>query len=386
MDVSQSTSGNLMETDFNLMETLQQWRTQLGALSEDDRMEIEGHLQDSMRELCGTGLTEREAFLVARERLGEVTNWAAGRPSPRLMGRWWWTALGLLGLTSAVVCLIVSLFIPKMHEGRCVVELLVEKQDLPTQRAILESTENLVEVLRAQGRGLNALNEARELQTRLHFDPIPDTAMVVILVEDESSDRAAELANAIPAAYESRRLAMDEKARELKRLALEGVFDEAEAKHAKLNSAGSQLDAKSPSLGIPIGELAKVERIRQLEANVTAAQEDWQKAAAQRALDQALTPSTTEAPKLEEIDLARQVLAEARTNYVKFQAEPPALGMILRRHEMASSNPMVLTSSEVEHLRWWALALGVLGIAGLAVGHRSAMPFHESSMMANGSG
>ena len=360
-----------METDFNLIETQLQWRTQLGALSEDDRMEIEDHLQDSMRELCGTGLTEREAFIVARERLGEVHNWATGRPTSRRSGRWWWPAVGLLGLTSAVVCLVISLFIPKMHQGRCVVELLVEKSDFPTQRAILESTETLVEVMHAQGRSLHALNETRELQTRLHFDPIPDTTMVVILVEDESADKAAELANAIPTAYESRRLAMDDKARELKRLSLEGMIDEAEAKLAKLNSVSSQIGAKSPSLGIPIDELARAERIRQLKANVTSAEEDWQKSAAQRALDQALSTPKTEAPKPEQIALAGQVLAEAQTNYVKSQAEPPALGMILRRHELASSNPDVLTSSEVEHLRWWALALALLGIAGLVSGHRS---------------
>ena len=371
MDVSKSTSGNLMETDFNLLDSLQQWRTRLGALSEDDRMEIEGHLQDSMRELCATGLTEHEAFLVARERLGEVQNWAASGPASGHARRWLWTALGLLGLTSAVVCLVISLFIPKMHEGRCVVELLAEKSDVPTQRAILESTETLVEVMQTQGSAQHALSAARELQKRVHFDPIPDTAMVVIRVEDESASKAAELANAIPTAYESRRLAMDDNARELKRLALEGAVDEAEAKLAKLNPVSSQTRALSPSLGIPMDELAKAERIRQLKANVTAAEEDWQKAAAQRTLDQALATPTTEAPKLEEIALARQVLAEARSKFVKFKAEPPALDRILRRHEQASSNLDVLTSAEVEHLRWWALAFALLGLAGLAMGHRS---------------
>lgn len=360
-----------METDFNLMDSLQQWRTQLGTLSEDDRMEIEGHLQDSMRELCASGLTEREAFLVARERLGAVHNWTAARPDNGHARPWWWTAVGLLGITSAVVCLIISLFIPKMHEGRCVVELLAEKSDLPTQRAILESTETLVEVMRAQGRASLALNAARDLQSRLHFDPIPDTAMVVIRVEDQSADKAAELANAIPTAYESRRFAMDDNARELKRLALEGVVDEAEAKLAKLTSAASTIEVKSPSLGIPMNALAQAQHIRQLEAKVAATEEDWEKAAAQRALDQALATPVPQAPKPEEISLARQILEEARTNFVKFQAEPPAFGMILRRHEQATANPTVLASSEVETLRWWALALALLGMAGLVMGFRS---------------
>ena len=357
-----------METDFNLMDSLQQWRTQLGALSEDDRMEIEGHLQDSMRELCATGLTEREAFLVARERLGAVHNWTAARPDSGHARPWWWIAVGFLGLTSAVVCLVISLFIPKMHEGRCVVELLAEKSDLPTQRAILESMETLVEVMRAQGRDQYALNAARELQKRVHFDSIPDTSMVVIRVEDENFSKAAELANAIPTAYESRRMVIDYNARELKRLALEGVVDEAAAKLAKLSSSSSQTAALSPSLGIPLDELAKAEHVRQLQANVDAAEEDWQKAIARQKLDQALATPASEGPKPEEIALARQVLAEARTNFIKFQAEPPALDMILRRHEQASPNPDVLTSAEVEHLRWWALGLAVLGIAGLCMG------------------
>ena len=161
---------------------------------------------------------------------------------------------------------------------------------------------------------------------------------------------------------------MDYKARELKRLALEGVVEEAAAKLARLNSASSQAGALSPSLGIPVDELAKAERVRQLKVNVTATQDDWQKAAAQQKLDEALATPASDVPKSEEITLAQQVLAEARSNFVKFQAEPPALEMILRRHEQASPNPEVLPSPEVEHLRWWALGLAVLGIAGLSMG------------------
>lgn len=50
---------------------------------------------------------------------------------------------------------------------------------------------------------------------------------------------------------------MDYKARELKRLALEGVVEEAAAKLARLNSTSSQAGTLSPSLGIPVDELAK---------------------------------------------------------------------------------------------------------------------------------
>ena len=120
---------------------------------------------------------------------------------------------------------------------------------------------------------------------------------------------------------------MDYKARELKRLALEGVVEEAAAKLARLNSTSSQAGTLSPSLGIPVDELAKAERVRQIKANSTAAEDDWQNAAARQKLDEALATPASNTP-----------------------------------------NPEVLPSPEVEHLRWWALGLAVLGIAGLSMG------------------
>lgn len=61
------------ETVFNLNERIGEWREGLAssaAFKADDLEQLEGHLRDSMAALQTKGLSAREAFWVARDRLG----------------------------------------------------------------------------------------------------------------------------------------------------------------------------------------------------------------------------------------------------------------------------------------------------------------------------
>ena len=59
---------------FQLDQAIGEWRRdccQGGAISESSAVELEDHLRDSIERLCGSGLSEEEAFLVACHRLGK---------------------------------------------------------------------------------------------------------------------------------------------------------------------------------------------------------------------------------------------------------------------------------------------------------------------------
>lgn len=63
-----------IEPHFDLNTAFENWRNELAAqpeLSSDDRRELEKHLSDSMAELRQRGLSEEEAFWLARRRIGQ---------------------------------------------------------------------------------------------------------------------------------------------------------------------------------------------------------------------------------------------------------------------------------------------------------------------------
>ena len=67
-----------METssDPTLRLAIAAWRASLPAMSDDSVAELESHLLDSTAELQKTGLSASEAFLIARRRLGDSSDFA----------------------------------------------------------------------------------------------------------------------------------------------------------------------------------------------------------------------------------------------------------------------------------------------------------------------
>jgi hypothetical protein len=61
---------------FDLEHALDGWRKEIqrdGTVDDEQRAELEGHLLESLAELQALGLSEEEAFLIARRRLGETS-------------------------------------------------------------------------------------------------------------------------------------------------------------------------------------------------------------------------------------------------------------------------------------------------------------------------
>ena len=110
-------------TRFDLNGAIQAWRDQLKgspALKTENIDELEGHLRDSTSRLCASGLSEKEAFLIARQRLGgfEELEQEYGKvhrePTRNPQVSWMWLgafALGAAGVLTGAISLVVSSFL-----------------------------------------------------------------------------------------------------------------------------------------------------------------------------------------------------------------------------------------------------------------------------------
>jgi hypothetical protein len=83
---------------------IEQWRAGLAGselLGSSDVNELESHLREEMEHLKTTGLSDEEAFLVARHRLGDTATleqeFAKVAPHRRFAKRLSWMAIGVLG-------------------------------------------------------------------------------------------------------------------------------------------------------------------------------------------------------------------------------------------------------------------------------------------------
>ncbi|MBL6764339.1 MAG: hypothetical protein ISQ14_05235 [Verrucomicrobiae bacterium] len=94
----------------NLENEIQQWRERYrvnGQLSEAEIEELESHLRDAVEDLSGRGLSEEEAFLVARRRFGSdesvATEFEKMDPMRVWIQRTKWMLVGTLALQVLLV-------------------------------------------------------------------------------------------------------------------------------------------------------------------------------------------------------------------------------------------------------------------------------------------
>ena len=99
--------GTPNETKFDLEIAIRQWRdqiSQLDSLVPDAATELESHLRDSFNELCKLGLTNREAFQLARQRLGDEnaieSEFSKAKPSVKWLNRMKWMLTGWLAIAA----------------------------------------------------------------------------------------------------------------------------------------------------------------------------------------------------------------------------------------------------------------------------------------------
>jgi len=90
---------------------IQQWKHALSSLDtvkDSDVREMEDHLREEIAHLRAAGLTDQEAFLVARRRLGDLASleeeFAKVNASERLLNRLWWMVGGVFALMIANCC------------------------------------------------------------------------------------------------------------------------------------------------------------------------------------------------------------------------------------------------------------------------------------------
>jgi hypothetical protein len=101
------------QTRFDLNAAIEGWRNELAAqrnLSPDASRELETHLQDSIAVLQERGLSEEEAFLVARKRIGELP--LLNREFKRGEARHWERPLAF----EAWIVFAVSFFLPALNQ------------------------------------------------------------------------------------------------------------------------------------------------------------------------------------------------------------------------------------------------------------------------------
>jgi hypothetical protein len=90
---------------FDLAAALENWQTELAAqpnFSADDRRELETHLRDTFAELKSRGLSEEEAFWLARRRVGQpqklAEEFVKADPTQAWRDRVFWMAVALLAI------------------------------------------------------------------------------------------------------------------------------------------------------------------------------------------------------------------------------------------------------------------------------------------------
>ena len=89
---------------FDLNEAINNWRSQLSnaSIASADLIELEDHLCIEIDDLICRGLTEQEAFLIAKHRLGEnhslTHELIKTNPWPKWRQRFFWATAGILGI------------------------------------------------------------------------------------------------------------------------------------------------------------------------------------------------------------------------------------------------------------------------------------------------
>jgi hypothetical protein len=77
-----------------------------GTLTEEDILELEVHVRDTVQELMGKGLTQEEALLVALRRIGDpsvlAVEYQKVNPGLAWARRWYWMTAGFLGFSVAL--------------------------------------------------------------------------------------------------------------------------------------------------------------------------------------------------------------------------------------------------------------------------------------------
>ena len=92
---------------FELTRTINRWRQSFGAeLRPEDLDELEEHLRSEVTVLTARELSEEEAFLVARRRLGGKAELADEFSKVHVKSRWMarvrWMVLGFLGINAVL--------------------------------------------------------------------------------------------------------------------------------------------------------------------------------------------------------------------------------------------------------------------------------------------
>lgn len=87
---------------YDMKKTIEHWKSafaQNEACGQEDVEELEGHLREQIGSLVESGLSEKEAFVVARSRLGDpeqiCTQFAQANPSLLWQRRLFWMAAGV---------------------------------------------------------------------------------------------------------------------------------------------------------------------------------------------------------------------------------------------------------------------------------------------------
>ncbi len=94
------------KNQFRLTEAVETWRSQFqsqSSIAPGDLDELESHLRDSVEELAEGGLSEEEAFLIARQRMGQPallsTEFRKVHPSRLWTSRVCWMLVGFLSFS-----------------------------------------------------------------------------------------------------------------------------------------------------------------------------------------------------------------------------------------------------------------------------------------------
>jgi hypothetical protein len=118
----------MAQTKFDLNIAIETWRNELAGqpqLTPDDRRELERHLTDSMADYRGRGLTDEEAFWLARQRIGKpqqlADEYEKADPVKVWRQRIFWIALAIFvwRLFSEVVAVVSTAVVLKIspHTG-----------------------------------------------------------------------------------------------------------------------------------------------------------------------------------------------------------------------------------------------------------------------------
>ena len=218
------------EKTFNLNRAISNWRNGLKqqGIAPETIEELESHLIESTESLQAGGLSEREAFYTAADRLGDpeelsasdglkpVTPPNSGSGCVRLLGITM-VAAGLAVLLGAFALLILFFTAPKEFSAQAVMqvarsaradETVSYNSFIQTQFALIGSREILDEVIAETGLASNwsvTEEQARaRLENHLKTENILGTDLIKISVDDPDPNLASAIVNSIAESYRDR--------------------------------------------------------------------------------------------------------------------------------------------------------------------------------------